>query len=70
MKRKFARLSSDGQKRFGKRTVPAFGWIKPNGMTVAHQSLPFGTVVQITNKSNGKTALCDLQRFGGGFVES
>jgi rare lipoprotein A len=29
---------------------------KPSGMTVAHKSLPFGTVVQITNKSNGKTA--------------
>jgi peptidoglycan lytic transglycosylase len=28
----------------------------PSGMTVAHKSLPFGTVVQITNKSNGKTA--------------
>src|ERR1700760_3659035 len=26
---------------------------KPSGMTVAHKSLPFGTVVQITNKSNG-----------------
>lgn len=29
---------------------------KPTGMTVAHKTLPFGTVVQITNKSNGKTA--------------
>jgi rare lipoprotein A len=29
---------------------------KPSGMTVAHKSLPFGTVVRITNKSNGKTA--------------
>lgn len=28
----------------------------PSGMTVARKSLPFGTVVQITNKSNGKTA--------------
>jgi rare lipoprotein A len=29
---------------------------KPSGMTVAHKSLPFGTVVRITNKSNGKKA--------------
>jgi hypothetical protein len=29
---------------------------KPSGMTVAHKSLPFGTVVQITHKSNVKTA--------------
>lgn len=29
---------------------------KPSGMTVAHKSLPFGTKVKITNKSNGKTA--------------
>lgn len=28
----------------------------PSKMTVAHKSLPFGTVIQITNKSNGKTA--------------
>jgi rare lipoprotein A len=28
----------------------------PAKMTVAHKSLPFGTVIQITNKSNGKTA--------------
>jgi rare lipoprotein A len=28
----------------------------PSQMTVAHKSLPFGTVVRITNKSNGKTA--------------
>jgi rare lipoprotein A len=29
---------------------------KPGAMTVAHKSLPFGTVIQITNKGNGKTA--------------
>jgi rare lipoprotein A len=29
---------------------------RPNEMTVAHKSLPFGTVIQITNKANGKTA--------------
>jgi rare lipoprotein A len=29
---------------------------RPDQMTVAHKSLPFGTVVRITNKSNGKTA--------------
>jgi rare lipoprotein A len=28
----------------------------PAKMTVSHKSLPFGTVIQITNKSNGKTA--------------
>ena|ERR1700761_341450 len=28
----------------------------PSQMTVAHKSLPFGTKVLITNKSNGKTA--------------
>jgi rare lipoprotein A len=29
---------------------------RPTGMTVAHKSLPFGTVITITNKKNGKTA--------------
>ena len=29
---------------------------QPGQMTVAHKSLPFGTVVRITNKSNGKNA--------------
>src|ERR1700749_1544296 len=28
----------------------------PTKMTVAHKNLPFGTVIKITNKSNGKTA--------------
>ena len=29
---------------------------RPNGMTAAHKTLPFGTKVKITNKKNGKTA--------------
>jgi rare lipoprotein A len=32
----------------------------PSKMTVAHKSLPFGTKVKITNKSNGKTAIATV----------
>ncbi|MEM9631199.1 MAG: septal ring lytic transglycosylase RlpA family protein [Pseudomonadota bacterium] len=27
----------------------------PNGLTAAHRTLPFGTMVEVTNLSNGKT---------------
>jgi len=27
----------------------------PDGVSVAHKTLPFGTVVKVTNKNNGKT---------------
>jgi peptidoglycan lytic transglycosylase len=30
---------------------------KPTGLTAAHRTLPFGTVVLVTNVSNGKTVL-------------
>jgi rare lipoprotein A len=33
---------------------------RPNEMTVAHKSLPFGSTVKITNKSNGKTAIAKV----------
>lgn len=29
------------------------GWYNPNGVSVAHKTLPLGTVVRITNKRNG-----------------
>jgi rare lipoprotein A len=33
---------------------------RPSEMTVAHKSLPFGSTVKITNKSNGKTAVAKV----------
>jgi rare lipoprotein A len=29
-------------------------WFKPDGISAAHKSLPFGTVLSVTNKRNGK----------------
>lgn len=29
--------------------------VNPNGMTAAHKTLPFGTVVRVTNRRNGRS---------------
>ena len=40
---------------------------KPDGMTAAHRSLPFGTVVQVKNLSNGQTVRLRIN-YRGPFV--
>jgi len=43
----------------------------PNSMTTAHRSLPFGTRIQVTNNSNGKSVIVrvtDRGPFVGGRV--
>ncbi|GJE76387.1 septal ring lytic transglycosylase RlpA family protein [Methylorubrum suomiense] len=43
----------------------------PNGMTAAHRSLPFGTRVRVTNRSNGRSVVVrinDRGPFVGGRV--
>ena len=35
-----------------------------SGVTCAHKTLPFGTVLEITNLSNGKTARCRVNDRG------
>ncbi|MDX2307434.1 MAG: septal ring lytic transglycosylase RlpA family protein [Hyphomicrobium sp.] len=35
--------------------VASGGWFNPNAMTAAHKTLPFGTVVRVTNRNNGRS---------------
>ena len=34
--------------------VASGGWFNPNAMTAAHKTLPFGTMVRVTNLNNGR----------------
>jgi rare lipoprotein A len=36
----------------------------PNGITAAHRNLPFGTIVRVTNLSNGKTVVVRINDRG------
>jgi len=36
----------------------------PNGMTAAHRSLPFGTRVRVTNRSNGRSIVVRINDRG------
>jgi rare lipoprotein A len=45
------------------QTGPASWYGAPAG-TCAHQSLPFGTVVTVTNLSNGRTTTCRVEDRG------
>ncbi len=38
--------------------------MNPSAMTAAHRSLPFGTKVRVTNKSNGKTVVVRINDRG------
>jgi rare lipoprotein A len=43
----------------------------PNGLTAAHRTLPFGTMVRVTNRRNGKTVvvrIVDRGPYGRGRV--
>lgn len=44
--------------------VASGGWFNPNAMTAAHKSLPFGTKVRVTNKSNGKSVVVTINDRG------
>jgi rare lipoprotein A len=48
------RASYYGSKHDGRMTAEGIGF-DHTGFTAAHRSLPFGTVVQITNLANGRT---------------
>jgi rare lipoprotein A len=45
-----AAFYSGGRTASGERTGP-------NGLTAAHRTLPFGTMVRVTNRHNGKTVV-------------
>lgn len=36
----------------------------PNGLTAAHRTLPFGTLVEVTNLANGKTVVVRINDRG------
>lgn len=44
--------------------VASGGWFNPNAMTAAHKTLPFGTKVRVTNRSNGKSVVVTINDRG------
>ncbi len=44
--------------------VASGGWFNPNAMTAAHKTLPFGTVVRVTNLRNGKSVTVKINDRG------
>jgi rare lipoprotein A len=59
-----AAFYSGGRTASGERTGP-------NGLTAAHRTLPFGTMVRVTNRRNGKTVvvrIVDRGPYGRGRV--
>lgn len=44
--------------------VASGGWFNPNAMTAAHRTLPFGTKVEVTNLSNGKSVTVTINDRG------
>jgi rare lipoprotein A len=44
--------------------VASGGWFNPNAMTAAHKTLPFGTRVRVTNRSNGRSAVVTINDRG------
>ncbi|MFZ3350223.1 MAG: septal ring lytic transglycosylase RlpA family protein [Xanthobacteraceae bacterium] len=47
----------------GGRTAEG-GWAKSSGLTAAHRSLPFGTMVRVTNHSNGRSVVVRINDRG------
>ena len=47
----------------GGRTAEG-GWAKSSSMTAAHRSLPFGTMVRVTNHSNGRSVVVRIDDRG------
>lgn len=44
--------------------VASGGWFNPNAMTAAHKTLPFGTVVRVTNRNNGRSVTVKINDRG------
>ena len=44
--------------------VASGGWFNPNAMTAAHRTLPFGTKVQVTNASTGRSVTVTINDRG------
>jgi rare lipoprotein A len=44
--------------------VASGGWFNPNALTAAHKTLPFGTRVQVTNLSNGRSVTVTINDRG------
>ena len=47
----------------GGRTAEG-GWARSSSMTAAHRSLPFGTMVRVTNHSNGRSVVVRIDDRG------
>ena len=60
-----------GNKYTKKRKTANGEWFDKNAHTAAHKTLPFGTIVRITNKRNGKSVnvrITDRGPFGKGRI--
>lgn len=44
--------------------VASGGWFNPNALTAAHKTLPFGTMVRVTNLNNGKSVTVKINDRG------
>lgn len=44
--------------------VASGGWFNPNALTAAHKTLPFGTRVLVTNRSNGRSVAVTINDRG------
>jgi rare lipoprotein A len=49
---------------FGTCETASGDWFEPDGISVAHKTLPFGTVLRITNKHNGATVEAEVNDRG------
>lgn len=61
---KFSGVASYYADFFDGRTSASGEIFSQDSMTAAHLTLPFGTVVKITNRSNGKTVICKINDRG------
>lgn len=55
--RSFQGKASFYARKFNGRRTSSGERYKNNGYTAAHRSLPYGTLLEVTNKSNGKKAV-------------
>lgn len=56
--------------KFNGRKTASGATFSNNGLTAAHKKLPFGTKVRVTNKSNNKSVVVEINDrgpFSGGF---
>ena len=57
------RASWDGPGFYGRRTASG-ETLEPGSFTAAHRSLPFGTLVRVTNLSNGRSVVVRINDRG------